>query len=201
VLITATVVSFEVGLELGIVVVLEAATLWAMLLGVTVTVMKTIAVSVVVDALKLQAGTVVFSDEFIAVLGEARGVEVAVVGPGEVNALGFAGSKPSSASIRVEICSSINWIWRSRLLSWFFGTVIPDPDDCLFHESVRLVGHTYSDIIPKSGNDTNGIFASWSVSSEIREGIRAHDTSCVFSRRDVRNRVERSFRLRCIVIV
>jgi hypothetical protein len=92
-----------------------------MLLGVTVTltVMKTIAVSVivVVDALKLQAGAVVFRDEFTAVLREARGVEVAVVGPGEANALGFAGSKPSSASIRVEICSSINWIWSSRLLS------------------------------------------------------------------------------------
>ena len=176
-----------------------------MLLGVTVTVMKTIAVSVtwivVAGALELQAGAVVFRDEFTAVLGEARGVEVAVVGPGEANTLGFARSKPSSASIRVEICSSINWICSSRLLSWFFGTVIPDPDDCLFHESVRPVGHTYSDIDPKSGNDTNGVFASRCVSSEIREGIRAHDTSCVFSRRDVRNRVESSFRLRCIVIV
>ena len=176
-----------------------------MLLGVTVTVMKTIAVSVtwivVAGALELQAGAVVFRDEFTAVLGEARGVEVAVVGPGEANTLGFARSKPSSASIRVEICSSINWICSSRLLSWFFGTVIPDPDDCLFLESVRPVGHTYSDIIPKSGNDTNGVFASRCVSSEIREGIRAHDTSCVFSRRDVRNRVERSFRFRCIVIV
>jgi hypothetical protein len=175
------------------------------LLGVTVTltVVKTIAVSVtvVVDALKLQAGVVVFRDELAAVLGEARGVEVAVVDADEANTLGFAGSRPFSASIRVEICSSINWIWSSRLLSWFFGTVIPDPDDCLFHELVRSVGHTYSDIDPKLGNDTNGIFASRCVSSEIREGIRAHDTSCVFSRRDVRNRVERSFRLRCIVIV